>query len=269
MSNLIKRLLTGIIYVALIVVSLLFTHWAFPLLCTLFGILGLMEFDRLTSGLGTKSATANVVDLVFGALILASMAVYGTPMTALLLFLLYILVRLTVQLYLHSSTPIADTAKSALSFVWIIVPLLALEVAFAFNRYVVLSMFIMIWLNDTGAYCSGSLMGRHKMWERISPKKTWEGLAGGFLFSAVFGWFAPMIPFLHIPLSPLQSLLMGIIVSVAATYGDLAESLFKRALHAKDSGHLLPGHGGILDRIDSLLFAAPAVVLFIFLLVIQ
>lgn len=266
MSSLIKRCITGVLYIAVIVGSLLFTDWAFPVVCTLFGLLGLIEYYRLSRGIGTPSESAGELDILFGILILG-VAIFGKAVLIPLvnvcaLILLCILIRLTVQLYRHSENPIIDAAKSTLSLCWIVLPLVALETLFDYDRYITLLLFIMIWINDTGAFCAGSLLGRHKLFERISPKKTWEGWFGGFLLTALFGWFAPAIPFLHISLTPWQSMVMGIIVSVSATYGDLAESLFKRTLHAKDSGNILPGHGGILDRIDSLLFASPAVLLF-------
>ncbi|MDE6280052.1 MAG: phosphatidate cytidylyltransferase, partial [Paramuribaculum sp.] len=114
---------------------------------------------------------------------------------------------------------------------------------------------IMLWLNDTGAYCVGSLMGRHRLCERLSPKKSWEGFWGGMFFTAVgavllMPWYMPGTPWIF-------GAGTGIIISIAATWGDLVESMLKRSQGVKDAGNILPGHGGILDRIDSLLLAAP------------
>lgn len=124
---------------------------------------------------------------------------------------------------------------------------------------IVLAMFLMIWLNDTGAFVVGSLIGRTRLFVRLSPKKSWEGFFGGMLFSIAsaflikycFGTYST-------DLSIMQLCIMGAVVSIAATWGDLMESMFKRAANMKDSGHILPGHGGILDRIDSLLLVAPS-----------
>ena len=129
----------------------------------------------------------------------------------------------------------------------------------------------MIWLNDTGAFCVGSLIGRRRLFERISPKKSWEGFYGGLLFSIIAGIVAgsPLLAdhctaSLHNANFTAVSLgILGLLVSIMSTWGDLVESMIKRTLGIKDSGHLLPGHGGILDRIDSLLFVAPATLLFL------
>lgn len=132
-----------------------------------------------------------------------------------------------------------------------------------FDYQVVLYLFLILWLNDTGAYITGRLLGRHKMFPRISPKKSWEGLAGGLIMALLVTWLArplfPDIPSWHLwVLCP--------IIVVAGTFGDLVESGWKRAAGVKDSGKLMPGHGGILDRFDSLILAAPAVYITINLL---
>ncbi len=275
MSSLIKRLITGIIYIAVVILSILFTDWAFPILCSLFGLTAMLEYQKLSSTVGSFSRLTATIDTVLGIVTLL-IPLYVTIFAGSFLMLpllgavtlFFILVRLTVQLYIHSDSPITEAGKSMLSFCWVILPLVSLELIFMTDRMLTLALFIMIWLNDTGAYCTGSLFGKNKLFERISPKKSWEGWLGGLLFTAVFGWFAPEFHCFDIPFNNWQSLIMAVIVCVASTYGDLAESLFKRALHAKDSGNILPGHGGIFDRIDSLLFASPAVtimLLFIYL----
>ena len=126
----------------------------------------------------------------------------------------------------------------------------------------------MIWLNDTGAFCVGSMIGRRRLFERISPKKSWEGFWGGMAFSIIAGILLYLFGdgiFGVFDDSPWRWVALGIVVPVFATWGDLAESLLKRTVHVKDSGHLIPGHGGILDRIDSLLLVSPAVVIFLFI----
>lgn len=260
MNSLIKRTLTGTIYVALIVASVLWTSWAFPVVCVLFAMLGLIEYDKLTRNVGSNSGVAASVDFAFAFLMLAP-AIFGVePMAEFIWLPIYGVVRMALQLYLKSDSPITDPAKSFLSFVWIIVPLLMLENLWSYSRSLVLVMFVMIWLNDTGAFIVGCSFGRHKLFERVSPKKTWEGFFGGLVFTALFGYFGPRLLSLcgmESSFGDWQMFAMGCLVSVVGTFGDLCESLFKRALHAKDSGTILPGHGGILDRIDSLLLVAP------------
>ena len=126
--------------------------------------------------------------------------------------------------------------------------------------YFALALFVLIWLNDTGAYCVGSLMGKHRLFERISPKKSWEGFGGGLLFALLASQgFAYLLP----SYSALQWIGLAIVVVVFGTWGDLIESLLKRQLGIKDSGHVLPGHGGMLDRFDSVLLAIPAAYIYI------
>ncbi len=128
-------------------------------------------------------------------------------------------------------------------------------------------MFILIWLSDTGAFCVGSLIGKHRLFERISPKKSWEGFFGGLIFCLIAGlvmFYGFHSYFLIMNLW--QMLGFCAMVCVMGTWGDLVESLIKRSLGVKDSGHLLPGHGGILDRIDSLLVVVPGVTVYIFLI---
>jgi phosphatidate cytidylyltransferase len=137
-----------------------------------------------------------------------------------------------------------------------------------YNKFLLLALFILIWANDSGAYIVGSLTaklpeGNHKMFPRVSPAKSWEGLIGGFVFDLVagyvfyrIGWTADM--------GLVNSLIFALVVGVFGTLGDLMESLFKRTLGVKDSGRFMPGHGGVLDRFDSLLLATP-VVYFLFI----
>ncbi len=121
-----------------------------------------------------------------------------------------------------------------------------------------LLIFIMIWLNDTGAFLVGSAIGRHRLFERLSPKKSWEGFFGGLLFCLIAGYLAPILSADDFAGYPMRYVGLGVLVCVFSTWGDLFESMIKRAAGVKDSGNILPGHGGMLDRIDSILFVVPA-----------
>jgi phosphatidate cytidylyltransferase len=136
----------------------------------------------------------------------------------------------------------------------------------AFNTLLPLSIFIFLWVNDSGAYCVGSLIGRHKLFPRISPGKSWEGSVGGavFVLAAAYAisYFLDQEQMLSMP----AWLGLGLVVVVFGTWGDLVESLFKRTLGVKDSGNILPGHGGMLDRFDSSLLAIPAAVIYLYTL---
>ena len=130
----------------------------------------------------------------------------------------------------------------------------------SFSPGIVIGFFILIWANDTGAYLTGMSFGRHNLFERISPKKTWEGFFGGIILSLVAAWF--LSGWLGV-VDKTQWVIIAMIVSVSGTYGDLIESMLKRSSGVKDSGTIMPGHGGFLDRFDSAIVSFPLVYLFI------
>ena len=130
---------------------------------------------------------------------------------------------------------------------------------------ILMMVFILIWVNDSFAYMTGMLLGRHKMWERHSPKKTWEGTVGGALFCIATAVIVGPIVGGHELLNRLDWAVIGLLCSVIGTLGDLVESMFKRSCGVKDSGNIMPGHGGVLDRFDSILMAVPFVCAYLFL----
>ncbi|MBO4586823.1 MAG: phosphatidate cytidylyltransferase [Bacteroidales bacterium] len=171
-----------------------------------------------------------------------------------------------VQLWKKSEQPFRDATYSLVPTLYIAVPLsLMLSLVPEAGARVVLMVIVMVWVNDSGAYIGGSLFGKHKMWVRHSPGKTWEGTAFGVLVTlllAVFvgPWLQPAIAWYH-------WLMLGLICSVVDTLGDLVESMLKRSVGVKDSGNIMPGHGGFLDRFDSLLIIMPFVFAYITLII--
>ncbi|MDE6249133.1 MAG: phosphatidate cytidylyltransferase [Paramuribaculum sp.] len=279
LTGLIKRSATGIVYVACIVCSLIFFNgWAFMSLCMLFCGLAIIELQHLLPMHVSKGrGLLRGLDLAAGLLCVALppinllVAIFagewnlmlGGGIALMCLLLLYI-ARFVAQLYVHSSNSVTDMAGSMFGFMYIAVPLTLLSMLYSlYGSPLVLAMFIMIWLNDTGAFCVGSLIGRRRLFERISPKKSWEGFWGGMLFCVASAF---LIKYCFGDYSTGMGIWqlcgMGVVVSVFSTWGDLVESLIKRTIGVKDSGTLLPGHGGILDRIDSLLITAPAVFIY-------
>lgn len=272
MKNVVVRALSGIVYIALIVGALLAGQPWLSILTALFAALAFVEFQAVTfrSDGGLKPAI-RIIDILFGVGLVIS-AGYGlmyATVGAITVFLCYPLVRLTVALYDKSGGAFYTSALSALSMIYIALPLAVLNILFdqlPHSSHLVLMMFILIWLNDTGAFCVGSLFGKRRLFERLSPKKSWEGFFGGLAFCILAG-AAYALWYDKAPLSVVEGVGFGIVVSVFATWGDLFESLIKRTSGVKDSGHLIPGHGGILDRIDSLLFVAPATMIYWLILI--
>jgi phosphatidate cytidylyltransferase len=184
-------------------------------------------------------------------------------------YLLYIVIVFISALYEKQPDPITHIAYIFLGQCYIALPLSLLNIiAFpggetgivTYYPVLVLALFVFIWVNDTGAYVVGMLLGKHRLFERISPKKSWEGFFGGLVFtvasSFIFAYFEPEIPYYH-------WIGMSVVVVIFGVWGDLVESLMKRTLEVKDSGKAIPGHGGFLDRFDSLLLAIFAMVFYV------
>lgn len=273
--NILKRALFGGIYVALIIASLLLwdtTKWPFVILFSCFIVLGMNEASKLLNYDGKQpSWLIRVLDILGGiAIFISFFGYYNVPSASGLLLIpiaAYCLLRFTVQLYMPDHNAIADVRQSLGALIYVALPLSMLNtIASQYSPMMVLAMFIFIWLNDTGAFLVGCAIGKHRLFERISPKKSWEGVFGGTAFVIAAAVCVATIPALGNIFNP-QGLSLGVwialgaITVVASTLGDLFESLLKRTAGVKDSGNIIPGHGGILDRIDSLLFVALATVI--------
>ena len=274
-SNFIQRTVTGILFVVVLVGCILFSPIAFATLFTLICVLAVREFGHLINQSGQVTVNKNITALA-GAYLFLAMAAFCTQATDEKVFLPYVLLLLYVmitELYLKRPNPLGNWAFSMLSQLYIALPFALLNVlafhndaavsSVTYNPILPLSVFVFIWLSDTGAYCVGSLIGKHRLFERISPKKSWEGSIGGGIFSIASSLvFAHFFPFLSV------AAWMGLALTVVVfgTWGDLTESLMKRQLGIKDSGNILPGHGGMLDRFDSALMAIPAAVVYLYAL---
>ena len=278
MLNLIKRILSGVIYIALIVSAILLLDnspvmylLVFPLLI----VLGIGEMITMAKDDASQSWLVNVIDMLGGVGIFVAFYMHyeGETMQSRALWLLpiatYLLLRTIVQLYRPRQNAVHSLERSFFSLGYIALPLALLNCIMSITApRLLLGMFLFIWLYDTGAYCVGMLLGRHRLFERISPKKSWEGVVGGVL-ACVAGAYVTHTRFDEFFQVPDLTTWLGlsVVVAVFATLGDLVESLIKRTVGVKDSGHILPGHGGILDRIDSLLLVAPAVLIYLLLIV--
>ncbi|MBP5688269.1 MAG: phosphatidate cytidylyltransferase [Muribaculaceae bacterium] len=272
--NIVKRAIFGGIYVALIVASLLLwdtCKWMFVLLFAAFIVLGMNEASKLLNYDGSKtSPLIKVVDALGGiALFTAFFVYYNFPSAKwlpLTLVAAYLLIRLTAQLYMPARNAIADVRQSLGALVYVALPIAMLNTIADVSPRIVLAMFVFIWLNDTGAFLVGCAIGKHRLFERISPKKSWEGVFGGAAFVIAAAIAIACVSWLSKTFNPsgfgiATWIALGVATVVASTLGDLFESLLKRTAGVKDSGNIIPGHGGILDRIDSLLFVALATVI--------
>ena len=277
MSNFIVRTITGIIFVTAIVVSFL-NPVAMVFLFSLVTGMTVWEFAGLVNQRENVQINQFICS-VAGVLLFLATAVHARGLDTLNLafipWLATIIHLLVSELYLKAKDPIANWAYTMMSQIYIALPFSLLNVlAFQFTNSDVpwllpLSVFIFLWVNDSGAYCTGSLIGKHKLFPRVSPGKSWEGSIGGGVFVLVAAWLISYITTqkgITTNLTTLQWMGMGLVVVVFGTWGDLIESLFKRTLGIKDSGNVLPGHGGMLDRFDSSLLAIPAVVVYLFTL---
>ena len=276
--TLIKRIFSGVIYIALIVTAILLLDNSpvvylvvFPLLI----VLGIGELITMAKDDANQSWLVNIIDMLGGVGIFVALYLHyeGTTTQSRALWLLpiaaYLLLRTIVQLYRPQQNAVHSLERSFLSLGYVALPVAMLNGIMSITApRLLLGVFIFIWLYDTGAYCVGMLLGRHRLFERISPKKSWEGVIGGILLCiagayVTYHWFDEFfqVPNLTIWMG------LSVVVAVFATFGDLVESLIKRTVGVKDSEHILPGHGGILDRIDILLLVAPAVLIYLMLIV--
>lgn len=273
MSTFTTRLISGTIYVALIVLTLVLSMvWGLWILLSVFAVAGIIEFNRLTD-VNHPYIFRIVLDCAAAVWLLYATAQYGMAIShgtgiflPYLLYLLYVVCRST---FLPHQAMLPSLGNSLIGQLYIAVPLaLAIRLTLVvdpsssmtqFNGLLLLAIFIFIWVNDTGAYLVGSRWGKRRLAPNISPKKSVEGSIGGLLLVLLSAVVLRLLLFPE--LSWLSILLIAAVVAIFGTIGDLFESSLKRQAGVKDSGKLIPGHGGILDRIDSLLLAVPAVYL--------
>ena len=279
MKNFIVRTITAVFFVAAIVTSFL-TPRAMTLLFSIVTGMTIWEFAGLVNDRPFISIN-RFISTVSGVYLFLAMAGYNsglTPATVFIPYLVSIIYLMVAELYLKAKDPVNNWAYTMMSQLYIALPFSLLNVlAFRSNGYDIqytylmpLSVFVFLWINDAGAYICGSLLGRHKLFPRVSPGKSWEGSIGGGLLvvvAAVLIWyFTEQYDVNDLRLTAYEWAGLGIVVVVFGTWGDLIESLFKRTLGIKDSGNIQPGHGGMLDRFDSTLMAVPASVVYLYTL---
>ena len=265
-KELIKRLISGILFAGILIFAAQ-NRITFLALILIFGLITLLEFNRLIKQKNPFSYLIFIfIFFVFGLLDLIIKNPDGINELSQIIHVisLFVLLFLTRDLFSSKSLPklltnryINTTFYISCGFIFLI--LISLNSG-SFSSNTIVGMFILIWINDSFAYLIGSNFGRQKLFESVSPKKTVEGFLGGVFFSAIGSYFI----FKHTNNLEFSNwLIISVITSVFGTIGDLIESKYKRQANVKDSGNLMPGHGGLLDRLDSAIFVAPFIYLFL------
>ena len=254
MNEVVKRTLSGILYIALLVSAILFSKDTFLILFGFFYIVAVFEFCRLYQ---INKITGYAISVIFA---LSLFFTNNNTLNSTYLIVLPFSCYLIIDLFQNQFSKENPTIKKYLHLIgYVVIPFLIITqlpyLNEAYTPLLILSIFIMIWCNDTFAYICGKLLGKHKLYEKISPKKTIEGFIGGVVFTQIAAFV--IFKFTNTQASLLFWILIGLTISVLGTVGDLVESKYKRQAGIKDSGAIMPGHGGILDRLDSILFAAP------------
>ena len=269
MKNLITRSITGLVFVFIILGSLLLGKISYAILFAGIIVGALIEFYSFFKNgvykLNHINGYAIGIILFFVSYLVAANIISQQWIFSLLPLLLLIFV---FELYSSNPNPIENIGISFFSIVYLVVPISLInflvfpsfEDSTHYTPDLLIAVLVIIWIYDSAAYLVGVNLGRHRLFERISPKKSWEGAIGGTIVaigsSYLISFFIPEISLIH-------WLVLSVLIVVSATFGDLTESLIKRTVGVKDSSNLFPGHGGILDRFDSLLFSVPVVVLYL------
>ncbi|TXD54421.1 MULTISPECIES: phosphatidate cytidylyltransferase [unclassified Polaribacter] len=260
MRNLVRRIFSGIVYILIFISAILFSEDSYILLIGIFGFLCIWEFSRMTK---LKSYAAYIFFPILLFLMLKRQDSYA--ITGILAITIGSSVFLMYQLFAKKEISFSnERSKLGVSIRYVIFSMCFLILLpfyeGSFHPYLMIGILSIIWINDSFAFLIGKNFGKNKLFPSVSPKKTIEGFFGGLVFSLLAG---VLISKYNLDFSMINWAIIAVIVSTIGTVGDLVESKFKRQAKMKDSGNIMPGHGGILDRLDSLLFAAPFVYLYI------
>ncbi len=275
MKNLLVRTLSGAVMLAVMPAAVLYSPWSYGALLLLLLIPGMQEFYNLAER--CNAAPQRIIGTVTGVMLFAlnfcaaaEITLFGSRQLealALVMLLLMLFLMFICELYRPSEHPANNIGTTLMGVVYVALPLaLMCHIpalgAGAWNPWQMLFFVFIIWSNDVFAYLVGMSIGRHRLFERHSPKKSWEGFFGGLAGAMLMGWIAARV----LEADAVQWIGLALVAAVTGVLGDLVESMLKRAAGVKDSGNIIPGHGGILDRFDALLLAAPFVVAYMIIL---
>ena len=273
LKNFIVRTLSGAVMLAVVLGAILASEWSFIALMAVITLGGIWEFYNFAQKAGYQPM--KLLGL-FGGMMIFAIAIslfvlFATKDStndslfaiifgmAIITLLLLVPLMFICELYRKSPTPIANIGSTLMGMLYVALPLSLLILIPAllgngvWNPWIVIFYIFIIWANDVFAYLFGITLGRHRLFERISPKKSWEGFFGGLLGAMAMGYVASLV----LEADAMTWIGLALVAAIAGVFGDLVESLFKRSLNLKDSGNFIPGHGGWLDRFDALIFSAP------------
>ena len=271
MSNFTKRIIFGLLYAGLVVSSSVLGAVFFYSLFLVFMMICIYEFIRIIELKSIYPYLLGASAFLAAVISNNNLVVFEDDFSHKVILSIFImLVYFTFILALVSSRKIGRqyVGKNFLTLMYIAIPFsLLIKIPYlnfegSFDTSIIIGIFILIWSNDVFAFLIGKNFGKHKLIERVSPNKTVEGFLGGFIFTFIAGYFVAKY---CLSIQPVQWFTIAIIVSIFGVFGDLIESMFKRQAKIKDSSNLLPGHGGFLDRLDSIIFATPFIFIYLFL----
>lgn len=265
-SNLTQRIITGLLGAAGVIAAICISEWLYCLVFFIICLFALLEFYKLV-GLDGHVPQKTFGTLCGVSIFLLSFFIQRGDVPQRFYFLIFPIISCVYLIKLYKKferKPFTNIAFNVLGIFYIAVPFALLNVAVfstgEYNFEIIFGLLFILWASDTGAYFAGTFLGRRKLFERISPKKSWEGFFGGALLAMIFAYGISL--YFH-SLNQTQWLVIGIIIIVGGTFGDLVESLLKRSIEIKDSGTSLPGHGGFLDRFDGLFISSPFIVAYL------
>jgi len=269
LSTFLKRTISGTLFVIIIIGSILLGRYSFLLVFISLMLFSLYEFYKIC--LHSRVRPQVLYGMLIGALIFMANYFFAIGQIGSYIFLGLIPLLLSIfiiELYRNQNKPIHNIGFTLLGLLYVALPFALLNyIVLSYSSYrigyqshLLIGFFALAWANDSGAYAVGVSIGKNKLFPKISPKKSWEGLIGGFFTTALVAWIISMI---FPEVSIVNWFFIGFITAVMSVFGDLVESMFKRSIGVKDSGKFLPGHGGVLDRFDGILFAAPVVFVYL------
>ncbi len=276
-----QRLITGFFFVVILVGSMVWNRYSFGILFLTIVVLSLIEFYKLLKNSKFGIAPQNITGVAAGAFLFITNYAVAFGFVGIKILILNVIPALAIiigELYRKKDNPFGNIAFTMLGILYLAVPFSLVSYIASplplstigimgpkhtvFYPWIIFASFMIVWANDSWAYLSGRWFGKHKLFERISPGKTWEGSAGGALVALLFSYLMSLF---FDEYSLVNWLCIGAILIVTSTLGDLVESMLKRSIGVKDSGTMLPGHGGILDRFDGMFLALPAVWVYVVL----